>query len=99
METKQQLILHPRLHQRLHSAKGEVRIVATMIRGQPGLDELEFDDLYNNLKVYEHELKGVSTSSALDPQSRSKHPPPQKGTASVIEPRSYRYPFQEDPKP
>ncbi|GJY83056.1 hypothetical protein Tco_0496432 [Tanacetum coccineum] len=30
-----------------------------MIRGQPGLDELDFDDLYNNLKVYEHELKGV----------------------------------------
>ncbi|GJX62199.1 hypothetical protein Tco_0295099 [Tanacetum coccineum] len=37
-------------------------VVATMIRGQPGLDELEFDDLYNNLKVYEHELKGVSNS-------------------------------------
>ncbi|GJS93768.1 hypothetical protein Tco_0800736 [Tanacetum coccineum] len=28
------------------------------------LDELEFDDLYNNLKVYEHELKGVSNSSS-----------------------------------
>ncbi|GJY02700.1 hypothetical protein Tco_0360852 [Tanacetum coccineum] len=26
-------------------------VVATMIRGQPGLDELDFDDLYNNLKV------------------------------------------------
>ncbi|GJU54341.1 retrovirus-related pol polyprotein from transposon TNT 1-94 [Tanacetum coccineum] len=38
--------------------------LATMIRGQPGLDELEFDDLYNNLKVYEHELKGVSNSSS-----------------------------------
>ncbi|GJY09826.1 ribonuclease H-like domain-containing protein [Tanacetum coccineum] len=38
--------------------------IATMIRGQPGLDELEFDDLYNNLKVYEHELKGVSNSSS-----------------------------------
>ncbi|GJR75551.1 ribonuclease H-like domain-containing protein [Tanacetum coccineum] len=32
--------------------------------GQPGLDELEFDDLYNNLKVYEHELKGVSNSNS-----------------------------------
>ncbi|GJT26736.1 hypothetical protein Tco_0907011 [Tanacetum coccineum] len=31
---------------------------------QTGLDELEFDDLYNNLKVYEHELKGVSSSSS-----------------------------------
>ncbi|GJT01675.1 hypothetical protein Tco_0822844 [Tanacetum coccineum] len=39
-------------------------VVATMIRGQPGLDELDFDDLYNNLKVYEHELKGVSNSSS-----------------------------------
>ncbi|GJW48961.1 hypothetical protein Tco_0080607 [Tanacetum coccineum] len=28
------------------------------------LDELEFDDLYNNLKVYEHELKGVSNSNS-----------------------------------
>ncbi|GJX34506.1 uncharacterized mitochondrial protein-like protein, partial [Tanacetum coccineum] len=26
-------------------------VVATMIRGQPGLDELDFDDLYNNLNV------------------------------------------------
>ncbi|GKF00536.1 hypothetical protein Tco_0023886, partial [Tanacetum coccineum] len=26
-------------------------VVATMIRGQPGLDELDFDDLYNNLKA------------------------------------------------
>ncbi|GJR25648.1 hypothetical protein Tco_1101880 [Tanacetum coccineum] len=26
-------------------------VVATMIRGQPGLDELDFDDLYNKLKV------------------------------------------------
>ncbi|GJX72585.1 ribonuclease H-like domain-containing protein [Tanacetum coccineum] len=39
-------------------------LVATMIRGQPGLDELDFDDLYNNLKVYEHELKGVSNSNS-----------------------------------
>ncbi|GJU65126.1 ribonuclease H-like domain-containing protein [Tanacetum coccineum] len=31
---------------------------------QTSLDELEFDDLYNNLKVYEHELKGVSSSSS-----------------------------------
>ncbi|GJU80679.1 ribonuclease H-like domain-containing protein, partial [Tanacetum coccineum] len=39
-------------------------VVATMIRGQPGLDELDFDDLYNNLKVYEHELKGASSSNS-----------------------------------
>ncbi|GJY35342.1 ribonuclease H-like domain-containing protein [Tanacetum coccineum] len=39
-------------------------IIATMIRGQPGLDELDFDDLYNNLKVYEHELKSASSSNS-----------------------------------
>ncbi|GJU97170.1 hypothetical protein Tco_1326441 [Tanacetum coccineum] len=47
----------------LRSLPSVWHVVATMIRGQPGLDELEFDDLYNNLKVYEHELKGVSSSS------------------------------------
>ncbi|GJX06528.1 ribonuclease H-like domain-containing protein [Tanacetum coccineum] len=39
-------------------------VVATMIRGQPGLDELDFDDLYNHLKVYEHELKSASSSKS-----------------------------------
>ncbi|GJR79610.1 ribonuclease H-like domain-containing protein, partial [Tanacetum coccineum] len=48
----------------LRSLPSVWHVVATMIRGQPGLDELEFDDLYNNLKVYEHELKGVSKSSS-----------------------------------
>ena len=37
-----------------------------MIRGQSGLDTLDFDDLYNNLKVYEHEIRGASRSN---PQS------------------------------
>ncbi|GKA72255.1 hypothetical protein Tco_0778471 [Tanacetum coccineum] len=46
----------------LRSLPSVWHVVATMIRGQPGLDELEFDDLYNNLKVYEHELKGVSNT-------------------------------------
>ncbi|GJR08461.1 ribonuclease H-like domain-containing protein, partial [Tanacetum coccineum] len=42
----------------LRSLPSVWHVVATMIRGQPGLDELEFDDLYNNLKVYEHEIEG-----------------------------------------
>ncbi|GKA12679.1 hypothetical protein Tco_0692225 [Tanacetum coccineum] len=45
-----------RIREELDSA---YRMVCYMIRGQPGLDELEFDDLYNNLKVLEHELNGV----------------------------------------
>ncbi|GJS52760.1 putative ribonuclease H-like domain-containing protein [Tanacetum coccineum] len=34
----------------LRSLPSVWHVVATMIRGQPGLDELDFDDLYNNLK-------------------------------------------------
>ncbi|GJX01936.1 hypothetical protein Tco_0185849 [Tanacetum coccineum] len=48
----------------LRSLPSVWHVVATMIRDKPGLDELEFDDLYNNLKLYEHELKGVSNSSS-----------------------------------
>ncbi|GKA55457.1 putative RNA-directed DNA polymerase [Tanacetum coccineum] len=38
-------------------------VVATNDSRQPGLMSFDFDDLYNNLKVYEHELKGVSINS------------------------------------
>ncbi|GJY63046.1 hypothetical protein Tco_0464506 [Tanacetum coccineum] len=47
----------------LRSLPSVWHVVATMIRGQPGLDELDFDDLYNNLKVYEHELTVVSNQT------------------------------------
>ena len=39
-------------------------VVATMIRGQSGLDSMDFDDLYNNLKVYEHEMNGQTSSKS-----------------------------------
>ena len=48
----------------LRSLPSQWHVIATMIRGQPRLDTLDFDDLYNNLKVYEHELKGASSSSS-----------------------------------
>ncbi|GJZ40583.1 putative ribonuclease H-like domain-containing protein [Tanacetum coccineum] len=38
----------------LRSLPSVWHVVATMIRGQPGLDELEFDDLYNKLMYFEH---------------------------------------------
>ncbi|GJT30615.1 retrovirus-related pol polyprotein from transposon TNT 1-94 [Tanacetum coccineum] len=41
----------------LRSLPSVWHVVATMIRGQPGLDELDFDDLYNNLRSH----KGLST--------------------------------------
>ncbi|GJR99788.1 ribonuclease H-like domain-containing protein [Tanacetum coccineum] len=48
----------------LRSLPSVWHVVVTMIRGQPGLDSLDFDDLYNNLKVYGHELKGSSNSNS-----------------------------------
>nr|GEU70089.1 hypothetical protein [Tanacetum cinerariifolium] len=34
-----------------------------IMRNKSGLDKLSMDDLYNNLKVYEAEIKGQSSSS------------------------------------
>lgn len=48
----------------LRSLPSAWHVVATMIRGQPGLDTMDFDDLYNNLKVFEHEMKGNKGSSS-----------------------------------
>ena len=36
-------------------------MVATMIRGQPGLEKMDFDDLYNNLKLFESDVAPPST--------------------------------------
>ena len=48
----------------LRSLPSQWNVIATMIRGKSGLDALDFDNLYNNLKVYEHEIKGASRSSS-----------------------------------
>ncbi|GKD79953.1 hypothetical protein Tco_1342574 [Tanacetum coccineum] len=37
--------------------------IALIIRNKSDLDTLSMDDLYNNLKVYEYEIKGQSSSS------------------------------------
>nr|GEV85061.1 reverse transcriptase domain-containing protein [Tanacetum cinerariifolium] len=36
---------------------------------KPGLDTLSFDDLYNNLRVFEHDLKGTTASSSSNTQN------------------------------
>ncbi|GJR44990.1 hypothetical protein Tco_1313093 [Tanacetum coccineum] len=46
-------------------------ILLTDDSGQPGLDELEFDDLYTNMKGNEHELKGFSNSNSQNLASQS----------------------------
>nr|GEU85364.1 hypothetical protein [Tanacetum cinerariifolium] len=38
--------------------------VALIIRTKPGLDTLIFDGLYNNLKVFERDVKGTTASSS-----------------------------------
>ncbi|GJX62607.1 hypothetical protein Tco_0295507 [Tanacetum coccineum] len=40
--------------------------IALIMRNKPDIDEIDIDDLYNNLRVYEDELKStneVSTAS------------------------------------
>nr|GEV07940.1 copia protein [Tanacetum cinerariifolium] len=37
--------------------------VAWIMRTKPGLDTLSFDDLYNNIRVFERDVKGTTTSS------------------------------------
>ncbi|GKE41635.1 hypothetical protein Tco_1468919, partial [Tanacetum coccineum] len=39
--------------------------IALIIRNKTDLDELSIDDLYNNLKVYEAEIKNQSSSSSI----------------------------------
>ncbi|GKD97892.1 hypothetical protein Tco_1381789 [Tanacetum coccineum] len=38
--------------------------VSLIMRTKPGVDSLSFDDLYNNLKVFESDVKGSTTSSS-----------------------------------
>ncbi|GJU88876.1 ribonuclease H-like domain-containing protein [Tanacetum coccineum] len=38
--------------------------VSLIMRTKPGVDSLSFDDLYNNLRVFENDVKGSTTSSS-----------------------------------
>nr|GFD31128.1 ribonuclease H-like domain-containing protein [Tanacetum cinerariifolium] len=38
--------------------------ISLIIKNKPGIDNLDIDDLYNNLKVYEADIKGSSESSS-----------------------------------
>nr|GEY65582.1 ribonuclease H-like domain-containing protein [Tanacetum cinerariifolium] len=43
--------------------------VALIIKTKPGLDTLSFDDLYNNLRVFERDVKGTTASSSSNTQN------------------------------
>ncbi|GJR47208.1 putative ribonuclease H-like domain-containing protein [Tanacetum coccineum] len=45
----------------LHSAWSQVSLI---MRTKPGIDTLSFDDLYNNLRVFESDVKGSTASSS-----------------------------------
>nr|GEX93812.1 hypothetical protein [Tanacetum cinerariifolium] len=51
-------------HKFLRSLPSSWSQVALIIRTKPGLDTLSFDDLYNNLRVFEHDFKGTIASSS-----------------------------------
>nr|GEZ98413.1 ribonuclease H-like domain-containing protein [Tanacetum cinerariifolium] len=38
--------------------------ISLIIRNKPGIDNLDIDDMYNNLKLYEADIKGSSRSSS-----------------------------------
>nr|GEU48404.1 retrovirus-related Pol polyprotein from transposon TNT 1-94 [Tanacetum cinerariifolium] len=48
----------------LRSLPSSCSQVVLIMRTKPGLDTLSFDDLYNNLRVFEHDVKGSSASSS-----------------------------------
>ncbi|GJX05382.1 putative ribonuclease H-like domain-containing protein [Tanacetum coccineum] len=43
--------------------------VSLIMRTKPGVDSLSFDDLYNNLRVFESDIKGSTASSSSSPQN------------------------------
>nr|GFD18842.1 ribonuclease H-like domain-containing protein [Tanacetum cinerariifolium] len=45
----------------LHSSWNNIALI---MRNKEGIDELDIDDLYNNLKVFEADIKGFSGSSS-----------------------------------
>ncbi|GJT36269.1 ribonuclease H-like domain-containing protein [Tanacetum coccineum] len=46
--------------------------VSLIMRTKPGIDDLSFDDLYNNLRVFEYDIKGSNTPSSSSPNSQLK---------------------------
>nr|GEU36612.1 putative ribonuclease H-like domain-containing protein [Tanacetum cinerariifolium] len=48
----------------LRSLPSSLSQVALIMRTKPGLDILSFDDLYNNLRVFERDVKGTTASSS-----------------------------------
>ncbi|GJR62932.1 putative ribonuclease H-like domain-containing protein [Tanacetum coccineum] len=59
--------LHKGYDRSLPSAWSQVSLI--IVRTKPGVDTLSFDDLYNNLRVFESDIKGSTASSSSSPQN------------------------------
>ncbi|GJS16080.1 hypothetical protein Tco_0410552 [Tanacetum coccineum] len=53
--------LHKGYDRSLPSALSQVSLI---MRTKPGVDSLSFDDLYNNLRIFENDVKGPTASSS-----------------------------------
>nr|GEW11494.1 ribonuclease H-like domain-containing protein [Tanacetum cinerariifolium] len=63
-------VLHEDANQKfLRSLPSSWSQVALIMRTKPGLDTLSFDDLYNNLRVFERDVKGTTSSSSPNTQN------------------------------
>nr|GEW16289.1 ribonuclease H-like domain-containing protein [Tanacetum cinerariifolium] len=59
------VVLHEDVNQKfLRSLPSSWSQLALIMRTKPGLDTLSFDDLYNKLRVFEHDVKGTTASSS-----------------------------------
>nr|GEU60677.1 hypothetical protein [Tanacetum cinerariifolium] len=63
-------VLHEDANQKfLRSLPSSWSQVALIMRTKPELDTLSFDDLYNNLRVFERDVKGTTSSSSSNIQN------------------------------
>ncbi|GKB51038.1 hypothetical protein Tco_0901791 [Tanacetum coccineum] len=47
--------------------------IALIMRNKPGIDEIDIDDLYNNLRVYEDEMKNTAGGTSQVPSTPCAH--------------------------
>nr|GEY32705.1 ribonuclease H-like domain-containing protein [Tanacetum cinerariifolium] len=63
-------VLHEDVNQKfLRSLPSSWSQVTLIMRTKPGLDTLNFNDLYNNLRVFERDVKGTTASSSSNTQN------------------------------
>ncbi|GKC49416.1 hypothetical protein Tco_1072161, partial [Tanacetum coccineum] len=62
--------------------------ISLIMRTKPGVDSLSFDDMYNNLRVFEPDVKGSTTSSS---STSSGHNPQREGSSSYTDELMYSF--------